>query len=119
MKYSRQLLAILLITVSTAQLYAKKQQPWIQRLEPTFWWTDMKNPDLQLTIYGQGINTAEFSINYPGISIERKQLTDNPNFVFLYLKIAKETKAGKFNIEIKKGKQKQIQIYELRARRSG
>ena len=119
MKYSRQLLAILLITVSTAQLYAKKQQPWIQRLEPTFWWTDMKNPDLQLTIYGQGINTAEFSINYPGISIERKQLTDNPNFVFLYLKIAKETKAGKFNIEIKKGKQKQIQIYELKARRSG
>ena len=119
MKYSRQLLAILLITVSTAQLYAKKQQPWIQRLEPTFWWTDMKSPDLQLTIYGQGINTAEFSINYPGISIERKQLTDNPNFVFLYLKIAKETKAGKFNIEIKKGKQKQIQIYELKARRSG
>lgn len=119
MKYSRQLLAILLITVSTAQLYAKKQQPWIQRLEPTFWWTDMKNPDLQLTIYGQGINTAEFSINYPGISIERKQLTDNPNFVFLYLKIAKETKAGKFNIEIKKSKQKQIQIYELKARRSG
>lgn len=119
MKYSRQLLAILLITVSTAQLYAKKQQPWIQRLEPTFWWTDMKNTDLQLTIYGQGINTAEFSINYPGISIERKQLTDNPNFVFLYLKIAKETKAGKFNIEIKKGKQKQIQIYELKARRIG
>lgn len=119
MKYSRQLLAILLITVSTAQLYAKKQQPWFQRLEPTFWWTDMKNTDLQLTIYGQGINTAEFSISYPGISIERKQLTDNPNFVFLYLKIAKETKAGKFNIEIKKGKQKQIQVYELKARRSG
>lgn len=119
MKYSRQLLAILLITVSTAQLYAKKQQPWIQRLEPTFWWTEMKNPDLQLTIYGHGINTAEFNINYPGISIERKQLTDNPNFVFLYLKIAKETKAGKFNIEIKKGKQKQIQIYEIKARRSG
>lgn len=119
MKYSRQLLAILLITVSTAQLYAKKQQPWIQRLEPTFWWTDMKNPELQLTIYGQGINTAEFSISHPGISIERKQLTDNPNFVFLYLKIAKETKAGKFNIEIKKGKQKQIQVYELKTRRSG
>jgi len=119
MKYSRQLLAILLITVSTGQLYAKKQQPWVQRLEPIFWWTDMKNPDLQLTIYGQGINTAEFSINYPGINIERKQLTDNPNFVFLYLKITKETKAGKFNIEIKKGKQKQIQVYELKARRSG
>lgn len=119
MKYSRQLIAILLITVSTAQLYAKKQQPWIQRLEPTFWWTEMKNTDLQLTIYGQGISTAEFSINYPGINIERKQLTDNPNFVFLYLKIANETKAGKFNIEIKKGKQKQIQIYELKARRSG
>ena len=119
MKYSRQLIAILLITVSTAQLYAKKQQPWIQRLEPTFWWTEMKNTDLQLTIYGQGISSAEFSINYPGISIERKQLTDNPNFVFLYLKIANETKAGKFNIEIKKGKQKQTQIYELKARRSG
>lgn len=110
---------IALLLLLSTNMFAKKPQAWAQRLEPTFWWTDMNNSELQLMFYGQGISAADFSINYPGVSIESKKLTDNPNFVFLYLKIAKDTKAGKFNIQLKKGKQKQQIVYELKSRRAG
>jgi glycosidase len=90
----------------------------ISRLEPTFWWTDMKNPALQLMIYGKGIASAEFSIHYPGVSIVDKKLTDNPNYVFLYLNIDKKTIAGKFLLEVKLGKQTQKIAYELKSRQA-
>lgn len=96
-----------------------RQKPIVQRIEPTFWWTEMKNNNLQIMLYGQAISTAELKINYPGVTIIEKQLTDNPNYVFLYLNIAKNTTAGKFNIELKKGKQKQILFFELKSRREG
>ena len=117
MKYRSESLFLSFLLFFSIQLYAKKQQDWVQRLEPTFWWTDMKNSELQLMIYGQGISTADFSITYPGVTILNKKLTDNANYVFLYLNITKETQAGKFNILIKKGKQKQTVVYELKPRR--
>lgn len=112
-------LLLLLLIGSVSQLSAKKQQPWIQRLEPTCWWTDMKNPELQLMVYGQGVSSAEFSLDYPGVKIVRKELTDNANYVFLYLNIEKNTVPGKFTLKLKKGKQLQQFSYELKARRQG
>ena len=108
---------ILLIFISL-QLAAKSKS-LIQRLEPTFWWTEMHNSELQLMFYGEGIASAEFYIDYPGVSISHKKLTDNPNYVFLYLNIEKNTKPGKFSIEIKKAKAVQSYIYELKTRRQG
>jgi glycosidase len=110
---------IIAICLFSAIVLHAKTKPWIQRLEPTFWWTDMKNTELQLMLYGQGISAANVVINYPGVTITEKKVTDNPNYVFLYLNIAKESKAGKFNIELRKGKKKQVFSYELKARRAG
>ena len=109
-------LLIIFLILFSFNSFAKKTQPWVQRLEPTFWWTDMKNPTLQLMLNGNEIANAEFKIDYQGVTIERKQLTDNPNFVFLYLNIDKNTKAGKFSISVLKGKKKQILTYELKTR---
>lgn len=106
-----------ILCLYTPSLVAKPQ-PLVQRLEPTNWWTDMKQSELQLMFYGDGIAAAEISVNYPGVSISGKKLTDNQNYVFLYLNIAKETLPGKLKIEIKKGKQKQIINYELKQRRN-
>lgn len=108
---------ILLIFIAL-QVNAKQQQ-LIKRLEPTFWWTDMQNSQLQLMIYGNNVSACEFSINYQGVTIARKILTDNPNYVFLYLNIEKNTKAGKFNITLQKDKIQQNISYELKSRRQG
>lgn len=111
-------LIVIFIVIAFFDLNAKAKS-WVQRLEPTLWWTEMNNPELQLMIYGKNISDVEFSINYAGVTIARKALTDNPNYVFLYLNIAKDTKPGKFNIILKKGKQKQTYGYELKSRRLG
>lgn len=108
---------ILLIFIAL-QVNAKQQQ-LIKRLEPTFWWTDMQNSQLQLMIYGNNVSACEFSINYQGVTIARKIQTDNPNYVFLYLNIEKNTKAGKFNITLQKDKIQQNISYELKSRRQG
>ncbi len=117
MKLLNKLLIFFVLIALSPQISAKKQVAWVQRLEPTFWWTDMKNPVLQLLIYGKEISQAEFKINYPGVSINRKELTDNTNYVFLYLNIEKGTQAGKFSIVMTKGKHKQNLVYELKSRR--
>lgn len=118
MKYLKKILTTILFIALASQLQAK-EQPWVQRLEPASWWTGMQQSELQLMFYGTGISLADITINYPGVNIKRKTLTNNPNYVFLYLDIAKETKAGKFSIVLTKGKKKQTIVYELKSRRQG
>jgi len=88
----------------------------VQRVEPLFWWTDMQQPEVQLMLYGKEIASAKISVKYQGIKIVRKSVTDNPNYVFLYLKISKRTKPGKFDLLIQKGDDTQIYPYELKQR---
>jgi len=108
---------LILVTIFVVCLLEANAKPWIQRVEPTFWWTGMNQPELQIMLYGVNLRTAEIFIDYPGVSISRKVFTDNPNYIFLYLNVSKETKPGKFNIFLNNGKKKQTIIYELKERR--
>lgn len=74
----------------------------IQHVEPLNWWVGLKNPDLQLLIYGENISDTEPSINYAGVSIKKVNKADSKNYLFLDLIIAKTTKAGSFTINFKK-----------------
>lgn len=54
----------------------------IQRIEPPFWFAGMKNPKLQIMIYGNSI--AEYSISVTNdIAIEEIKKTENINYVFV------------------------------------
>ena len=105
------------------------QTPSIQRVNPTNWWVGMKNPSLQLLVYGKNLKGADVKINYPGVTLQKVNTVDNPNYLFLDLTIAPETKAGTLNVEmtktiqIQKGKKKVVdqivkltQPFELRVR---
>ncbi len=76
----------------------------VERVEPMFWWVGMKNPSVQLMVHGEGIATSEISLNYPGVTIKSVSRQDNPNYVFIDLNIAPETKAGTFPIQFRKSK---------------
>jgi glycosidase len=112
MKKFIQILFLLFIVV---ELQAKTT-PLVQRIEPTFWWVGMNQPELLLMMYGKDISKAEISINYPGVSILHKELTDNQNYVFLYLNISKEALPGKLKIILKKDNKIQLMEYELKKR---
>ena len=78
----------------------------------------MAQKELQISIHGKNIAETEPEINYEGVTISRKVLTDNPNYIFLYVNIDPNTKPGKMNIVFKKGKKKVASYkYELKARK--
>lgn len=105
--------ALLLITGLTL---AQKQQIDIQRIEPPFWWAGMKNPELQVLVYGKDIASATATLQYEGVEITRSEKTENPNYQFLHLKISPTVKAGSIPITFQSGKKKKVINYELKSR---
>lgn len=62
----------------------------------------MKNPEIQLLVYGKNLKGSELKINYPGVTVRQVYEVENANYLFVDLYIAPETKAGKFDLELSK-----------------
>ncbi|MVM41892.1 alpha-amylase [Spirosoma sp. HMF3257] len=92
------------------------QNALIQRVNPTNWWIGMKNPNLQLLVYGPNAGTLAYSLNYPGVKLVKAHTVENPNYAFLDLVIAPTAKPGKIAIVGKHGNQTLTQSFELKAR---
>ncbi|MBN8826942.1 MULTISPECIES: glycoside hydrolase family 13 protein [unclassified Spirosoma] len=92
------------------------QNPLIQRVNPTNWWVGMKNPSLQLLIYGPNAGTLAYSLNYPGVKLVKTHTVENPNYAFLDLTIAPTAKPGIIKLVGKRGSQTLTQPFELKAR---
>ena len=43
----------------------------ISRLEPACWWVGMKNPELQIMVYGKDIASSQVHVDYPGVRSKR------------------------------------------------
>lgn len=90
----------------------------VDKIDPPFWWTGMKDTSLQLQIHGNDIKPADFSVNYPGVTIDSvARLDGSNNWQFVYLNIAPDTKPGTMTLEWKEGKQTVKKEYELKARK--
>lgn len=93
------------------------QIPALERIEPAFWWTGMKDPELQLIVHGNRIADRAVSLHYPGVKLSAVHKVENPNYLFIDLQISSETVPGKFKIEFdKKNEKKLIYTYELKSR---
>ncbi|HNX55100.1 MAG TPA: glycoside hydrolase family 13 protein [Prolixibacteraceae bacterium] len=89
----------------------------IDRVEPLFWWIGMKNPTVQLMVYGSNIASSQVNLNYPGVSIETVTRSTNPNYLFIDLKISPEAKAGKLPLQFIVSKKEMLTFsYELKDR---
>ena len=77
------IIAFLMVGLLTAGA-AKKNV--IDRIEPTNWFVGLKNPQLQLMVYGKDIrNVKNVSTDYPGVRIDSVVRLDSPNYLLLYL----------------------------------
>lgn len=89
----------------------------IQKIEPLHWWVGMKNPALQLMVYGENLQNWIPEIDYPGIILERYQSAGQGRYTFLYLQISPQTAPGSFQIRWKKnGKVVDKTLYTLAKR---
>jgi len=89
----------------------------LERVEPAFWWVGMQNPELQLLVHGQDISSCEVALDYQGVELEEVIRVQNPNYLFINLKIAPSTLAGTFTLAFKK-KNKVVHTFDyvLRSR---
>ena len=92
----------------------------IDRIEPTDWYVGMKNPTVQLMVYGNGIRDVQsVTTDYPGVVIDSIVRLDSPNYLLLYLNLSGAqpgTMTLKFFKE-ERGKRREEKVpYQLKAR---
>ena len=87
----------------------------IKKVAPSFWWAGMKNPVLQILLYGEDLALSDVSVSGEGIYLKETVRQDNPNYLLLYLDLS-EAKAQTFQILLKHGKKKLQIPYELKSR---
>ena len=101
--------AILMANVLTMSA-AKKTV--IDRIEPTDWYVGMKNPQVQLMVYGQGIrDVASVTTDYPGVVIDSLVRLDSPNYLLIYMNL-RDAQPGTMTLNFGKTKVK----YQLKQR---
>ncbi len=105
--------ALLFFCFSNVRAYSQAK---IERIEPAFWWTGMKNHELQLLVHGKDIGKTRVSFDYPGVRLERQVDVTNPNYTFVYLNISDSANPGSFQLTFKNGKDVLHRTYDLRAR---
>lgn len=87
----------------------------IKKVAPSFWWAGMKNPELQILLYGEDLALSDVTVSGEGIYLKETVRQDNPNYLLLYLDLS-EAKAQTFQILLKNGKKKLQIPYELKSR---
>ena len=108
------LIALILFAFSLALEAAN-----LQRVEPMFWWAGMKNPSLQLMVYGEEIGMTRVAIDHPGVVLQEVSLVENPNYMFIDLNIGK-AQSGTFTIRFVRDNQTVAEYsYELKEREPG
>ncbi|MDE7402815.1 MAG: glycoside hydrolase family 13 protein [Muribaculaceae bacterium] len=95
---------------------ASKAVSPITNVEPPYWWTGMACDTLQIMLTGDNIAHADFTLNYPGVKLDSQVSLDSPNYKFLYLTIAPDTKPGELKFEYKLYNHKFTLKYDLKAR---
>lgn len=103
--------------IASLNTEAQKIVPTVQRVEPLSWWTGMKDPNLQLMVYGQNISSTTVAMNYPGVEVVKVHPAENKNFLFIDLLIKPEAKPGNVVINFNYDKKKKLVYnFELKER---
>ena len=100
----------LLLSVMTTNAAVK-----VDRIDPTNWFVGMKNPSLQLMVYGEGIRSAEVTTDYAGVKVDSIVRLDSPNYLLVYLNL-EGAQPGEMTLNFKDGKSTKKVKYQLKAR---
>ena len=126
----KQTLLTVMAVLSLLFPFSSKSYAVIKKVAPTFWWVGMKNPELQVLLYGDDISSSEVSISSKDIYLKEIVRQSNSNYLIIYLDLndasnsnyliiyldLNDAKAQKFDIILKKGRKITKVPYELKER---
>ena len=111
----KQTLLTVMAVLSLLFPFSSKSYAVIKKVAPTFWWAGMKNPELQVLLYGDDISSSEVSLSSKDIYLKEIVRQSNSNYLIIYLDL-NEAKAQNFDIILKKGRKITKVPYELKER---
>ena len=83
---------------------AAKSKVVIDRIDPTDWFVGLKNPQVQLMVYGKNIAAVQrVATDYPGVVVDSVVRLDSPNYLFVYLNL-RQAKPGTMTLQFDKVK---------------
>ena len=89
------------------------------RVQPPFWWAGMKDPNLELIIYDDGIAHYDARIETDGVQLIETVRLENPNYLVLRLNIGQNVPSGTFPIMLSSrlnNRTERVIEYELKGR---
>jgi len=92
--------AILLAAVILTLLSGAWAQPLVQKVEPPNWWVGMAH-DPMLMLTGENLQKAKIVSHYAGLSVTRSQSSSDGHYLFVWVRIAAKTAAGKAHLDVK------------------
>jgi glycosidase len=85
------------------------------KVEPSFWWSGMEEPELQLMVYGKNVASYIPEVTSKNVRIKESVRLENPNYLLLYLDISGSSPET-FDILFSDGTEKISYSYELKER---
>lgn len=83
------------------QLIGMKAAVKIDKIEPTDWYVGMKNPQVQLMLYGKEVaSVEEVTTDYPGVRVDSVVHLDSPNHLLVYLNL-QDAKPGTMSLKLR------------------
>ena len=84
----RKVLLVTAILMANVLTMSAAKKIVIDRIEPTDWYVGMKNPTVQLMVYGKGIrDVSSVTTDYPDVRIDSLVRLDSPNYLLIYMNL--------------------------------
>ena len=92
---------IFILGILAWQLIGMKAAVKIDKIEPTDWYVGMKNPQVQLMLYGKEVaSVEEVTTDYPGVRVDSVVHLDSPNYLLVYLNL-QDAKPGTMSLKLR------------------
>ena len=100
----KRLFFLMALVAQVMTMSAAKSKVVIDRIDPTDWFAGLKNPQVQLMVYGKNIAAVQrVATDYPGVVVDSVVRLDSPNYLFVYLNL-RQAKPGTMTLQFDKVK---------------
>ena len=105
-----------MLMANVMMMNGAKVKVTVDRVDPTDWYVGMKNPSLQLMVYGKNIaSVKDVTTDYPGVVIDSIVRLESPNYLLVYLNL-RDAQPGTMKLRFT-GKGSRLMVdYVLKAR---
>ncbi len=91
---------LLVVVVTCSAVALPGNGPAVSKVEPPNWWTNYSSPVMVL-LYGDNLNAASITVDYPGVTIDKFQTEPDGTHAFVWLKLDANAQPGTVAMRVK------------------